>query len=65
MYEFNIQDIFVFILIVDTNLEHEQPKMGKNNGGHSIEMGAEYSSRILMYIGIIHHKMDKAEYTRR
>jgi len=31
----NIQDILGFILIVDTNFEHEQPKMGKHIGGRS------------------------------
>jgi hypothetical protein len=41
MYEFNIHDILVFILIVDTNLEHERPKMGKRNGSRSIEMDVE------------------------
>jgi hypothetical protein len=37
----NIQDILVFILIVDTKLEHEQLKMGKHIGSRSIEMGVE------------------------
>jgi hypothetical protein len=41
VYEMNIQDILVFILIVDTNLEHEQLKMGKHIGSRSIETGVE------------------------
>jgi hypothetical protein len=40
-HELNIQDILGFILIVDTNLEHEQLKMGKHIGSGSIEMGVE------------------------
>jgi hypothetical protein len=41
VYELNIPDILVFILIVDTNLEHEQLKMGKHIGNRSIDVGVE------------------------
>jgi len=41
VYELNIQDILDFIMIVDTNLEHEQLKMGKHIGSRSIEISEE------------------------
>jgi hypothetical protein len=38
VYELNIQDILVFILIVDTNLEHEQLEMGKHIGSYKLTL---------------------------